>query len=35
VLLLHDDEVLDAVPAQPHDKPVDVIVTPIRTLEIR
>jgi 5-formyltetrahydrofolate cyclo-ligase len=35
VLLLHDDEVLDAVPAQPHDQPVDVIVTPTRTLEIR
>jgi 5-formyltetrahydrofolate cyclo-ligase len=35
VMLLHDDEVLDAVPAQPHDRPVDVIVTPTRTLVIR
>jgi 5-formyltetrahydrofolate cyclo-ligase len=34
-MLLHDDEVLDAVPAQPHDRPVDVIVTPTRTLVIR
>lgn len=31
-LLLYDDEVLDAVPAQPHDQPIDVLVTPTRTL---
>lgn len=31
-LLLFDDEVLDAVPAQPHDQSVDVIVTPSRAL---
>lgn len=30
-LLLYDDEVLDAVPTQPHDQPVDVLVTPSRT----
>jgi 5-formyltetrahydrofolate cyclo-ligase len=35
VLLLHDGEVLDSVPAQPHDQPVDVIVTPTRTLVCR
>lgn len=35
VLLLHDEEVLDSVPAQPHDQPVDVIVTPARTLVCR
>jgi 5-formyltetrahydrofolate cyclo-ligase len=31
-LLLYDDEVLDAVPADTHDEPVDVLVTPTRTL---
>ena len=35
VLLLHDHEIIDAVPAQPHDQPVDVIVTPARTLVCR
>jgi 5-formyltetrahydrofolate cyclo-ligase len=35
VLLLHDDEVLESVPAQPHDQPVDVIVTSTRTLVCR
>jgi 5-formyltetrahydrofolate cyclo-ligase len=35
VLLLHDHEVLDAVPAHAHDQPVDVIVTPTRTLVCR
>jgi 5-formyltetrahydrofolate cyclo-ligase len=35
VLLLHDHEVLDAVPAQQHDQPVDVIVTPARTVVCR
>jgi 5-formyltetrahydrofolate cyclo-ligase len=33
-LLLYDDEVLDAVPTSPHDQPVDVIVTPRRTLRV-
>jgi 5-formyltetrahydrofolate cyclo-ligase len=32
VLLLHDDEVMDAVPVEPHDEPVNLIVTPTRTL---
>ena len=35
VLLLHDHEVLDSVPAEAHDRPVDVIVTPTRTLVVR
>lgn len=33
-LLLYDDEVVDAVPGEPHDRPVDVIVTPTRTLRV-
>lgn len=33
-LLLYDDEVLDAVPTQPHDQPIDVLVTPSRTLRV-
>jgi 5-formyltetrahydrofolate cyclo-ligase len=32
VLLLYDDEVLPAVPVDPHDQAVDVVVTPRRTL---
>ncbi|MFF7730632.1 5-formyltetrahydrofolate cyclo-ligase [Streptomyces sp. NPDC008001] len=28
VVLLYDNEVLDAVPAEPHDRPVDAVVTP-------
>ncbi len=32
VALLHDDEVLDAVPVEPHDRSVDIVVTPTRTL---
>lgn len=32
VVLLYDDEVLGAVPTEPHDERVDVIVTPRRTL---
>ena len=35
VLLLHDAEILDSVPAQPHDQRVDVIVTPVRTVVCR
>jgi 5-formyltetrahydrofolate cyclo-ligase len=35
VLLLHDTEILDSVPAQPHDQRVDVIVTPVRTVVCR
>ena len=30
VLLLHDDELLETVPNEPHDRPVDVVVTPER-----
>jgi 5-formyltetrahydrofolate cyclo-ligase len=33
-LLLYDDEVLDSVPTSAHDQPVDVIVTPWRTLRL-
>lgn len=33
-LLLHDEEVLDAVPTQTHDQPVDVLITPTRTLRV-
>lgn len=32
VLLLDDDEVLGSVPVEPHDRPVDVIVTATRTI---
>lgn len=32
VLLLYDDEVLAAVPTDPHDQPVDVLITRTRTL---
>lgn len=32
--LVYDDEVLDAVPVANHDQPVDVIVTPTRTIHI-
>lgn len=35
VVLLYDDEVLAVVPNDPHDEPVDVIVTPRRTLRTR
>ena len=31
-LLLYDDEVLESVPTDDHDQPVDVLVTPTRTL---
>jgi 5-formyltetrahydrofolate cyclo-ligase len=34
-LLLFDDEVIDAVPTEPHDQPVDVIVTPSGTLRVK
>lgn len=30
--LLHDDEVVDALPTEPHDHRVDVVVTPTRTV---
>jgi 5-formyltetrahydrofolate cyclo-ligase len=33
-LLLYDEEVIGAVPTEPHDQPVDVIVTPERTLRV-
>lgn len=32
VVLLNDDEVLDVLPTEPHDLPVDAIITPTRTL---
>ncbi|MDQ3629633.1 MAG: 5-formyltetrahydrofolate cyclo-ligase [Actinomycetota bacterium] len=35
VLLLHDAEVRDDVPTDPHDQPVDVLVTPRRTVWCR
>ena len=28
VALLHDGELLDEVPAEPHDRPVDAVITP-------
>ncbi|MBA2560484.1 MAG: 5-formyltetrahydrofolate cyclo-ligase [Propionibacteriales bacterium] len=31
-LLLYDDEVLDGVPTEPHDEPVDAVVTPNRVV---
>ncbi len=34
-LLLYDDEVLDAVPTNPRDQPVDVLLTPAHTLRCR
>lgn len=32
ILLLDDDEVLETIPLEPHDRPVDVIITPTRTI---
>ncbi len=32
VALLHDDEVVQELPREPHDRRVDVVVTPVRTL---
>ncbi len=35
VALVHDDELVEQpVPVQPHDRPVDVVVTPTRTLRV-
>jgi 5-formyltetrahydrofolate cyclo-ligase len=34
VALVHDDEVAAALPTQSHDRPVDVVVTPTRTLRV-
>lgn len=34
VALVFDDEVLDDLPSEPHDRAVDVIVTPTRTLRV-
>ena len=31
-VLLHDEEVLDAVPREPHDRPVTMAVTPRRVV---
>lgn len=33
-LLLHDDEVVESVPRAAHDQPIDVVVTPTRTLRL-
>jgi len=35
VALLHNDEVVDDLPSEPHDRSVDVVVTPTRTLRAR
>lgn len=35
VILLYDDEIVDVVPTEPHDVPMDVVVTPGRTLRRR
>lgn len=35
VVLVHDDEVLDALPREPHDRGVDIVVTPTRVLRCR
>lgn len=35
VALVFDDEVLDDLPLEPHDQPIDLIVTPQRTLACR
>ncbi len=32
VALVTDDDVVDALPTEPHDRTIDVIVTPTRTL---
>ena len=32
VALLHDDEVVEVVPVEPHDRGVDIVVTPTRTI---
>lgn len=32
VALVHDDEVIDLIPTEEHDRPVDAVVTPTRTL---
>ena len=32
VAIVHDDEVVDEVPTEPHDRVVDALVTPLRTL---
>ena len=34
VQLVYDDEVVDVVPTEPHDQPVDVIVTPAETIRV-
>lgn len=34
VQLAYDDEVLDAVPVDPHDEPVDLVVTPTETIRV-
>jgi len=35
VLLLHDDELVESVPVEPHDEHIDVVITPSRTLRLR
>jgi 5-formyltetrahydrofolate cyclo-ligase len=34
VALVHDDELVEALPHEPHDRPVDVAVTPSRTVRL-
>ena len=35
VAVVHDDDVVDAVPVEPHDRAVDAILTPTRYLDLR
>ena len=35
VAVVHDDDVVDAVPVEPHDRVVDAILTPTRYLDLR
>jgi 5-formyltetrahydrofolate cyclo-ligase len=34
IALIFDEELLDNVPAEPHDRRVDVIITPSRTINV-
>jgi 5-formyltetrahydrofolate cyclo-ligase len=34
VAVVHDDEVLDALPHEPHDRPVDAVLTPSSVLRL-
>jgi 5-formyltetrahydrofolate cyclo-ligase len=35
VAVVHDDELLDALPHEPHDRPVDAALTPSAYLPLR